>query len=567
MNFQLWPASLGRWAFPILLVALAAVLRIWNLPDFKEMRDGDELFYVPNGLLAWEGLAPGTRTVPAGPQTWIGWFYAGGRSGWELLRQLHEGPKMPLVLRPFMAVEQALFKTYEDLSGLRQLLLWVSLIIALAAVYGGYRLGARYGGLAGGLLIGGWVAVLPLYIEFSGIAKSCSDAWMLAILAVSCAATMTGTKQRWLPGVLLGLAVGSRIDMVLVAPLMLWALWDNDGARETPKRMLAALGLTLACALLSSPCAVEGFMGMLRYVGMSRVTGYWNIASPRLATLKDLVWEQGLGGILLAAIVGVFLLPSDARLKGSVLAGFAALMAATMFMGGRYMYMRYHGGPLIAFLVCTAVTAGAVWRRWPRAGTVLAALLLALPLVQAVRAVHSVHSSYVAEASTEWIDEHVPAGTTVYVDGVFVSRAVLPTEAAADAIWRIMADNEPWRLKLQDGFRRFSLPEGRLPRAMSEDNLVVDRSLLRRWFMLGGGRSNRPRYNVRLLPLSPTLTFLDKGSLVEEFKRTGGVLVRRPPAVVEDGLGEPLMEWVNRKGEGTRVFVSPDVREKLKPSS
>jgi hypothetical protein len=45
------------------------------------------------------------------------------------------------------------------------------------------------------------------------------------------------------------------------------------------------------------------------------------------------------------------------------------------------------------------------------------------------------------------------------------------------------------------------------------------------------------------------------------------VLVRRPPAVVEDGLGEPFVQWINRKGEGTRVFVSPDIREKLKPGS
>ena len=520
--------------------------------------------YVPNGLLAWEGIAPGMRTGPAGPQTWIGWFYAAGRSGWELLRQQWSGQKIPLVLRPFTAVEQALFKTYEDLSGLRQLLLWISLIISLAAVYGGYRLGRRYGGTAGGLLIGGWVAVLPLYIEFSGIAKSCSDAWMLGILAVACAATVPGPKYRWLPGALLGLAIGSRIDMLLVVPLVLWALWDHEKPREALKRMLTTLGLTVACALLSAPWAVEGFVGMMRNIGMSRVAGYWNVESPRLATLKDLVWEQGLGPALLAAGIGVFMLPGGTRLKGGVLAGFALLMAASMFAGGRYMYMRYHGGPLIAFLVCTAVTAGAIWQRWPKAGVALVACSLVLPLIQSVRAVIAVKSSYVPDGSTEWIEQHVPPGTTVYLDGLFISRAVLPTEAAADTIWRAMADNEPWRLKLQDGFSRFSLREAHLPRAMSEDNLVMDRGLLRRWFILGGGHTDRPRYDVRLLPISPTLRFLDKGHLLEEFKRTGGVMVRRSPFDPEKELGEPLVQWVNREGRGTWIFVSPDVRGKLR---
>lgn len=328
-------ASLGRTALPIVLVTLAALLRIWNLPDLREMRDPDELVYVPNGLMAWEGLPPGMRTGPAGPQTWIGWFYAAGRSGWELLRP-QGAQKVPLVLKPFMAIEQALFKTYEDLSGLRQLLLWISLLVGVAGVYGGYRLGLKYGGAAGGLLIGGLVAVLPMYVEYCAIAKSCSDAWMLAILAVSCAATMSGTKRGWLPGILLGLAIGSRIDMVLVAPLVLWALWDSHEAGSARKQMLATLALTLASALLSAPWTVEGFVGMLRNIGMSRVAGYWIIDSPRLTTLRDLAWQEGLGPVLLATIIGLFLLPAGTRLKRGVLAGFAALMAATMFLG-RYM--------------------------------------------------------------------------------------------------------------------------------------------------------------------------------------------------------------------------------------
>jgi hypothetical protein len=503
------------------------------------------------------------RGVPAGPQTWIGWFYAAGRSGWELVR-LQRGDAVPRLLKPFTAIEQALFKTYEDLSGLRQLMLWISLLVALAAVHGGYRLGLKYGGPPGGLLLGGLVAGLPLYIEFSGIAKSCSDAWMLAILAVSSAATTTGTKARWLPGVLLGLAIGSRIDMVLVAPLVLWGLWDSAEAKLPWKRMLATLGLALATAMLSAPWAVEGFVGMLRMIGMARVMtdSYWPTASPRLMTLKGLVWDQGLGLVLLTTVLGLFLPPAGTRLKRAVLAGYAALMVTTMFTG-TWQPLRYHGGPLVALLTCAAVAMGALLQRGPRLAGVLVGLLLAFPLIQSIRAVVSVKSSYVPEYSTEWIDRHVPAGTTVYLDPNSISRVVLPTEAAADATWRVLTDDQPWRKKLEDGFRRFSLPQGRFPRAMAEDNLCVDRGRSRRWFILGGGRTDRPRYNLKIVPISPCLG-LQPDDLVQEFKRTGGVVVRRTRAGgVPVGLGEPFVKWVAPSGQATLLFLSPDVREKL----
>ena len=67
----------GSAALPLFLVIFAALLRIWNFPHLQETRDLDELMYVPNGLMAWEGLAPAMRTGPSGPQTWLGWFYAG----------------------------------------------------------------------------------------------------------------------------------------------------------------------------------------------------------------------------------------------------------------------------------------------------------------------------------------------------------------------------------------------------------------------------------------------------------------------------------------------------------
>src|SRR6266567_3766678 len=135
----------------LLLLSVAAAIRIWTMPSLHEIRDGDELGYVSGGLVAWEGMLPGWRAVPAGPQTWVGWLWMAARSALDLANQPHDRPTL---LKPFMAIDHALFETYADLGALRQLMLWISLGIVMIGVLGGYRLGLKYGGEAGGVLIG-----------------------------------------------------------------------------------------------------------------------------------------------------------------------------------------------------------------------------------------------------------------------------------------------------------------------------------------------------------------------------------------------------------------------------
>ena len=553
----------GRTVLYILLI-LAAALRIWNLPARNEVRDWDEVGYACDGLVLWEGISPGWESTPAGPQAWEGWLFAAGRSGWEYLHTPAGTPKM---IKPLLAINQALFKTYEDLGTLRLLLIWVSIGTSLIGVYGGYLLGARYGGAAGGLLTGGVVAFLPMYIEFAGYAKSCTDAWMLAIAAVACAAAATGGKRRWLPGVLLGLGIGSRIDMVVVAPLVLWALWENPiSGMEWWKAMLAALGITVAMGLLSAPYAMQGFVGIFRQIGLSKGEAYWGAEAQRTATFTELMGDQGLGPIMLLAIAGILLVLLRGRLKHVVLVGYAVLMAASIFMG-HHQPMRYNGGPLIVILAGVALTTGAILRRLPRSAMALAVLMVALPFVQSVRAVLAMKQLYTPENAVEWIDEHIPAGTTVYLHPGFNSRAVLPTPAAADAIWAIISNDQTWKLKLEDASKRFSLPEEQIPRALSEDNLVKDRGFCRRWFILGGGQSDRPRYDVRLVAMSATFG-LKRDEVGGEFKKTGGVVLwQTRSGGMPPRLGEPFKKWVNHEGEGVLIFVSPDLQEKLKGKS
>src|SRR5258708_4159200 len=96
----------------LLLLAAAAAIRIWTMPRRNEIRDMDEMGYAIGGLLVWEGMLPGWRAAPAGPQTWIGWLWIAARSAWNFLKQPHSTPDP---VKPFAAIDQALFDTYADL--------------------------------------------------------------------------------------------------------------------------------------------------------------------------------------------------------------------------------------------------------------------------------------------------------------------------------------------------------------------------------------------------------------------------------------------------------------------
>lgn len=557
-----WAVGDFRKQAPLLFILfLAAAIRIWALPSRHEIRDGDEIGYVSGGLVAWEGMLPGWRAVPAGPQTWTGWLWIATRSAWDYVKQ---PSGTPIVLKPFAAIDQALFDTYADPGPLRQLILWISIGIALAGVAAAYRLGFHYGFEAGGILIGGIAALLPIYVEFAGISKSCSDSWLLGIAAISCAATLARPKASWVPGILLGLAISSRIDMVLLAPIVIWALWDNLGAKELLPITLRIAFVSALTLFVAAPWLMIGFVGSLRTSAMARVVGYWNVESPRLTTFKALTWAQGLGPLLLATVAGFCLIPPADRLRRWALGGFTLLMVSTMFVG-HYQVMRYHGGPLIAILTAAAVATGAIlnrFQRWP--ALAIAVCLLILPMVQSVRTAMHQHSLSHDDRSTEWIEKHVPAGTIIYFHATFACETILPTVEAADAIWKQVADEHAWRTKLEEGFRRFSLSGEQYPRAMSEDNLCMDRAICRRWFILGGGSQARPRYDVRPFDLSATFG-LHGNQIGAEFKRTGGVLIWRTASteILPDGLGEPIVSWVNSAGNGTLVFVSNDVRASL----
>ena len=559
----------GRIAL-IIVLALAAFLRIWNFPASQEIRDWDEMGYVCNGLMAWEGLTPGWRSTPAGPQTWTGWLYAAGESGLETLRA--RGDKsVPGMLKPYLAIDQALFKAYEDIGPLRRLMLVISLAVAIIAIYFGYRLGAKYGGPAGGLLVGGLVAVLPLYIDLCGNAKSASDSWMFSIMAVSCAATLTGQRRCWWAGIFLGLAIASRIDMVLVLPPVLWALWDTSPGGIPWKNLLLTMAVTAAAGIIAAPFAVEGFVGLTRNAATSRAIGYWPVASPRLETLKNLAWNQGLGPLLLATIIGLLFFPSGTRRRRAVLRGLCGVD------GVHDVRQSLHGHALSRRPDHRLVDLRGDRRR--RAAPTSATVHYLSPSAPCCWRFHSCKRSIRSSPPRPFMCRKPPRNGSmsmfrperrcICIPDLFRMR-VLPTADSANAIWDLLSENHAWETRMKEGFDRFSLPKEFLPRALSEDNLEADRGLARRWFILGGGHSSRPRFDVRLISLSATFG-LQRSNTGAAFQKTGGVVVWRTAASgMPPGLGEPYLQMDEQQRRRHLDFClarHPREIEEMKPIS
>ncbi len=112
-------------------------------------RNVDEPGYLDCSLCLIEGIVPGYKAAPGGAQLWEGWFYAAVQSAKNLLHPHAEAVGKDLRLRPFIALNQALFDDYRDISSMRYFILALNLIFGAAAIWAASRFGFSGGGVAG----------------------------------------------------------------------------------------------------------------------------------------------------------------------------------------------------------------------------------------------------------------------------------------------------------------------------------------------------------------------------------------------------------------------------------
>jgi hypothetical protein len=541
----------GRIVLLIILIA-AVVLQVLNWPHRYEVRDGDEVGYLDSSLVLVEGIAPGFKPSPAGPQIWLGWTWAYARIAWNLI---HPGPyhaHLPVAFRPFVAMNQALFSIYRDMSAFRQMEIAVNVAVVLIAVLAAFAFGRMYAGTAGGLLVGGLVAVLPIIVAYSAESRPYSMAWSFGIIAIWAAARHE-SRRIWMPAVLLGLAIGSRIEMLLLTPVILWQIWDNrpPGA-SLARRFVQLIAIAALTAYAVAPWLLTGLPGNLRVIWTVQFANPNTAAITAKSILLDFVWTNGFGPALLLLLMAIPLWLFRRNVRQFVLALIVLALIASIFKSTGYG-LHHHGPAFVALIMLCAPALAAVRQKSLGAAWLFIAAALLLPLIQTSRMIVSTwHPNDLSAA--HWVQRHVPAGTIVYMNPQLATP--LPTAHAADMIWDDLTNSQAWRRKIAWGLERFGFLEDQLPRAMSEENMVQVRGNLRRFFILGWNDNRpEPRYDLRIIEASPVFGVQD---VAAAFAKTGGVVIWRGDGVPPK-LGKPLLVLSHVDGAPATIFCSPGV--------
>jgi hypothetical protein len=564
-------AAVGRLTFTRYLVfwavmVIAVGLRVMDFPSRFEIRDMDETGYCAGSLELLEGITPGYKAAPAGPLFWAGWLWVGGEAIHDFAAPPKSDGQLSLAVRPFLALNRALFDNYRDISSLHCFLVIVNVTLAVIAALAAVGLGMRLGGTLGGVLLGGLFAAVPVFLDLSEMSRPYSMAWSFGVISLLFAAGDDPAKarRRWMgTAFFLGLSIGSRIEMLCLLPVVWWILWDRPGTGRLIGVLTKVTLFSLVVAIWVSPWLITHLIGNLRTIATVRFGGPpGGTVSWTAASLKFSI-EQGMLPVMLLGILGVARQPAGARFRRGVLGIYAVILLVSLLTGFAYG-IHQHGAVFITWFVLLAVSVDAARLLWPRLVPSVAIIAVAFPLALSALDIRATRAADDHDDSVAWIEQHVPAGTTVFLfDGGM--RTLLPTPDSSTALWTEVNDDQAWRKKMESGLTRFKLSSTELPRALSEENLIQERGNRRKWFILGGQTDLPiPRYDVRVVLSSPVFGIHD---LDAALKSHAGILLWRDGYdIPTPDLGPPLVRWLNRDGKGVKIFrvpKAPDVHPGL----
>jgi hypothetical protein len=555
--------SLHRRLGLIVVILIATVLRWGDFPGRYERRDYDERPYVISGFALWEGITPTYKYSPAGPQIWISWAFAAVDSARYVIHPSAEERGVPLVLRPFVAGNHALFDLYRDWSTPRVVEAMASALVGVAAAAAGFGLGWKRGGWMPAALVGGLVAVLPVFVQTGDQARPFMMGWGFGIIALYYAAVAPDRPRagRW-SAFFMGLAIASRIDMLMLLPLAWADLIDLD-TKPWPRvrRIFFFTFWTAVTALLVSPWILTNLIGNLRTIATVRLAEPTaGMQSSKLQMALDVAVFQGLGVSVALMMCGLFLAAGDRKRVRWASALFAILLVMSVLKDTGFG-LKHQGGPIVALVTFAGVGMAGLARRWPKVALAALALALAPPAIDVIVNIVIDRRTFVADHTTEWVERHVPPGTRVYLSPEI--HDPLPTVEASNALWAEVNDGDAWMRKMESGMQRFHVSTADYPRAFSEENMIIEKGLRREWFILGSRPFiSDPRYDIRTFSESVVFGVKDVSA---EFKRTGGVLICDDfQGIMPTDVGPPVAQWLDAYGKGIRIYVSPDVAGSLK---
>ena len=535
--------------------AVALAFRLSVIVALPTLPASDEVGYLQDGLLLLEGLPLGYKFAPSAAITWLVTLFAGLQTAVVWLFGTAD-PSTPPLLRPLAAMDRVLFTHYADLTSMRWFVLAAQLVVGSVAAAGtawsGYRAAGVSGAVAAGLLAAG----LPVFVEFGAQARPYSFAWSLALLSFAAVFTLEGRAKVIVGGTLIGLAMATRIDMATCLPILVLEV-----AFAHPTRRLRAAAVFIGVATLgfcvAAPWYVTSLAGNLRQILDIR---FLLAPETRLGPAQVILsmFKAGIGLPLFAVLLALGI-SGVARRKWQhfAYAGWVGLLTALALrqsVGG----VRHDGAlfvlvvalsplALSAMLTCLPaprVNQLAVWLAACLFG--LSALAIGIPATELYR------QQVIPGSVVEWLEKHVPAGTTIYLTDTFA--VPLPTEESAEALWAEVTRPDAWHAKFARAARRLNLRGDRLPpRAMSEDPMQFERALRRRWFILGAPLAvSRPRYDIRIVGVGSAFS-VPLETAIDRLCKEGGAYIHTGLPI--DRLGPPKIDWRSPDGQVLSVYA------------
>jgi hypothetical protein len=546
------------WLVPVLCILIGAILRIARFPQGDSPGQPDEVSYLSNGLLLLEGETSINKYAPSGPLTWLSAAYGAFDALYKMVAGEADIAAFPWLLRPAAALQSALFDLYADMAGLRLTAAAVTVLITLAGIAAACRLGKSLGGAPGQILAGLMAASLPIFVEMSTETRPYASAWAFALMALASAGAAKQGGRTLGTGILLGLAVGSHIDMIRIVPLIPLLRWRRTESSRPPWAEFGrTAGIATITFLIVAPWYLLHVLDNIRQIVSVRVLAVVTVeysafssswfqvcfVLPLAVTLLGLIlgwlrrdWPAFACGIWLALNTVVALRPSQHGLQhdGALLVMIVALVP-------------------LGFSILSDLTPPL---RKPALGCVLVFTIAAPCVWQGVKTAFIYGRSLQPDQAIAWIEANVPAGTPVYVDyGGF--RTPLPTAEAADRLWADVAAPEAWLGKYRHDMARFSFGDVPPLRVMSTDRLTSDRGNRRRLYILGAaGQPGRPRYD---LWMSSYGSFFDltPETVIGRLCAGGGVYLLSGAEQMKS-LPAPVMIWKRSDGNWTRIYrVAP----------
>ena len=530
---------------PTLCVLLGAILRFGRFPLSGAPSQFDEVSYLSNGLLLLEGETPINKYAPSGPLTWLSAAYGGVKALFKLIANGADVAGFPPILRPPAALQSTLFELYGDLSGLRLAAVIAAFLLTLAAIVAACRLGRALGGTAGEIMAGLMAASLPIFVEMSTETRPYGWAWAFALMALAAAAEGRRSASA---GIFLGLAIGSHVDMLRVAPLVLLLQWRGMETGGPPWRALGkTLGIAAIAFVLIAPWYPLHLADNVRQIVSVRILSAADRGSQAFQTYLALPLAAALTGLLVGGwrrdwpVLGCF-----------VWLGLNALLAVRPSVHGLQ-----HDGALIVMMVALAPLGVAILidnvakLRPFLICAFLVSVVVAPGVKQGIMTAFVHGRSLAPDSSVAWIEANVQPGTAVYVDsGQF--RSLLPTPKAADRLWADVASPYAWKEKYLHDIARYGLDSIEPLPVMAADRMAADLGNRRRFYILGlPGQTDRPRYELR--PVSYGGFFdLQPKAAVARLCEEGGVYLHSGSAIPD--LPDPVQSWIRPDGNSTYIY-------------